>query len=173
MSSLYNDFPNDKNYVVFNKGELIGLRNACEEIRQITLEDGIRSGGICYILSSIIELAPIIENNFSIKELEPKNGIRQFEVINKAKDGAKKIVELKIGKKPGFPKSTKGIDIQVLLEYLKKEIEEADQDLIEAFSNLKPENAESIFENNKIDQNLLEYLLLEIGDNYDDYKKKF
>ena len=120
---LYEDDKNDSKYINYNsKGQLIGIRNACEEIRQICYNnEDVLVGGICYVLAKIISLSPIIENFFEIKELNSTNGIRKFEVKNKAKNNSK-IVDLRIGKIPGVPKSVKGIDIQVLLEYLKEEI---------------------------------------------------
>ena len=167
---LYKDDPKDKNYVIFNKGQLIGIRDASEEIKQISLPDGnnesIGSGGICYVLASIISVAPIIENNIIIKELGEKNGIKRFQVENKVKGGPPITVELRIGKKSGFPKSEKGIDIQVLLEYLKKEIEKADDYLIKKFKDTKSDNVEDIFKDNNIDQDLLDKILIEIADNY-------
>jgi hypothetical protein len=67
--TLYETDPSYKDYVIFNsKGKLIGLNEASEEIKQKT-ENDIRTGGICYVLSQIISLAPIIENYIYIKEL--------------------------------------------------------------------------------------------------------
>ena len=133
--SLYDIDPAEPNYVIFNeKGKLIGIRNASEEIKQSS-ENNISSGGICYILSPIISSAPILENYNSIKELDKKDGIRQFEVKNKVKNNETKKVGLRIGINPGFPKSEKGIDIQVLFEYIKEEIKEVNKDLIEKISN--------------------------------------
>ena len=168
--NLYQDDPNEKNYVIFNEnGSLIGINNACKEIMQIP-ENNISSGGICYILSEIISLAPIIDNYFSIKELSLNQNIRRFEVENKAK-GNSRIVELRVGKIPGFPKSKKSIDIQVLLEYLKEEIREVNQDLIEIIKNAK--NREANFEDKNINQKKFEKILMEISKSFDFYDKKY
>jgi len=167
--SLYQDDPNDKNYVLFNeKGSLISIRNASKEIKQIS-ENHISSGGICYILSKIISLAPIIDNYISIKELSPNNNIRRFEVNNKAK-GNSRIVELRVGKMPGFPKSKKSIDIQVLLEYLKEEIREVNKDLIEIIKNAK--NSEFTFEDKDMNYKF-DKILLEIAECFNYYDKKY
>ena len=167
---LYEDDPSDENYVIFgSEGKIIGLNEAAESIKQKT-ENGIRSGGICYVLSEIISLAPIIENYISIKELSPSNGIRQFKVINKPK-GDSKIVGLRIGKIPGFPKSDSGIDIQVLLEYLKEEIRDANDDLIDKIRRSKNRN----FNFDELDENqksILDDILLEIAENFDENKDK-
>ena len=169
--SLYEDDPNDPNYVIFNdKGKLIGLRNACEEIKQKT-ENGIDSGGICYILSEIITLGPLIENYFAITELPKKNGIRQFRIENKAKEGESKIVGLRINKRIGFPKSQKGIDIQVLMEYLKEEIKDVNQGFIEKLENSK--NSEFNFNDGNINPSLLKKILIEIAEHYPDKYNKF
>ena len=141
---LYQDDPNDNNYVIFNSiGQIIGLNEASEEIKQKKVKD-IPSGGICYVLSEIISLAPIIDNYISIEELPLCRGIRRFKVENKAKVDSKEVL-LRIGKLPGFPKSEKGIDIQVLLEYLKEEIRDANRDLIGKIKNSK--NKEFNFNN--------------------------
>ena len=146
--ALYRDDPNDKDYVIFGpEGKLIDLINAVEDIKQ-KYENGIGPGGICYVLSEIISLAPIIENYISIKELSQTNGIRQFEVKNNSK-GNTKSVGLRIGKIPGFPKSEKGIDIQVLLEYLKEEIRDADNYLISKIKRSK----NGTFDFNDLDEN--------------------
>ena len=132
----YEDDPNDpNNYVIFTKGKLLGIRKACEEIKQIT-ENQIHSGGICYVLSKIISLSPIIDNYIKIRELKPENGIKMFEVENKAKSN-KRMIKLIVGKKPGFPKSEESLDIQVLLEYLKEEIREVHLELINKIKNAK------------------------------------
>ena len=171
--SLYDIDPADPNYVIFNdNGKLIGIRNASEEIKQ-SFENDISSGNICYILSSLITSAPILENYISIKELGKKNGIRQFEVKNKVKNNKTKKVGLRIGINPGFPKSEKGIDIQVLFEYIKEEIKEVNKDLIEKISNSLDQ--EFNFEDEKISQynKILEKILKEIASDYEEKYGKF
>lgn len=168
--TLYETDPSDKDYVIFNsKGKLIGLNQASEEIKQ-KYENHIGSGGICYVLSQIISLAPIIENYIEIKELSLNNGIRLFEVINKVKEDSKQ-VRLKIGKMPGFPKSEIGIDIQVLLEYLKEEIRDANKDLIDKIKNSKNKvfNFDNLNENQKKN---LDEILKEIADNFNENSSK-
>ena len=163
---LYEDDKNDSKYINYNsKGQLIGIRNACEEIRQICYNnEDVLVGGICYVLAKIISLSPIIENFFEIKELNSTNGIRKFEVKNKAKNNSK-IVDLRIGKIPGVPKSVKGIDIQVLLEYLKEEIKEVDIELINKLQNLKNKKFDSnLFTNSEKEK--LNKILIRIVDNF-------
>ena len=166
---LCQDDTNDPKYSIFNKqGKLIGLRDASEEIKQVGIKDQL-VGGICYVLSKINSLAPLIENNFEIKELPEENGIRIFEVKNKIKNDSK-IVPLRIGKIPGYPKSKKGIDIQVLLEYLKEEIKDVNIELINKLKNLKNGSyAPELFTEDE--QKKIERILIEIGDNFSYYDK--
>lgn len=168
--TLYEDDKDDPNYIIFNeKGQLIGIRNACEEIQQVIDKD-VLVGGICYVLGKIISLSSIIENFFEIKELDSTNGIRKFEVKNKAKNDSK-IVELRIGKIPGCPKSEKGIDIQVLLEYLKEEIKDVNIELINKLKSLKNRNFDSnLFTD--IEKEKLEKILVEIVDNFELFNKQ-
>ena len=168
--TLYEIDPKDKDYVIFNsKGKLIGLNEASEEIKQ-KYENNIASGGICYVLSQIISLAPIIENYIYIKELSCNKGIRRFEVENKVKEDSKE-VRLRIGKFPGFPKSERGIDIQVLLEYLKEEIRDANTDLIDKIKNSK--NKVFNFGNlNEYQTEILDDILLEIAECFDNDSSK-
>ena len=168
--TLYEIDPKDKDYVIFNsRGKLIGLNEASEEIKQ-KYENNIASGGICYVLSQIISLAPIIENYIYIKELSCNKGIRRFEVENKVKEDSKE-VSLRIGKFPGFPKSERGIDIQVLLEYLKEEIRDANTDLIDKIKNSK--NKVFNFGNlNEYQTEILDDILLEIAECFDNDSSK-
>ena len=163
--NLYNDDQNDNKYVIFNsKGLLISIQKASEEIKQKN------SGGICYLLSEIISLAPIIDNYILIKELPQNNGMRRFEVTNKAK-GNSRIVELRIGKIPGFPKSEKSIDIQVLFEYLKEEIREVNKELIEKIK--KSKNKEFNFDELDYKEKYkLEKILIEIAKGFYFYNEK-
>ena len=169
--STYQDDPNDPNYIIFNSnGVLLGLREACDEIKQ-KWENNISSGGICYILSEIIALGPILDKYIKINELPSKNGIRVFEVENKAKSN-KRIIELRIGKKPGFPKSKKSIDIQILLEYLKQEIKEVNTDLINKLKDAKNNNTEIDFENlSSKEKIILKKILFELSNEFPEYKK--
>ena len=163
---LYEDDKSDSKYIIYNdKGHLIGIRNACEEIRQVYYNnEDVLVGGICYVLAKIISLSPIIENFFEIKELNSTNGIRKFEVKNKAKNDSK-IVDLRIGKIPGVPKSQKGIDIQILLEYLKEEIKEVNIELINKLTNLKNKKFDfNLFTNSEMEK--LNKILIRIVDNF-------
>ena len=167
----YEDDPNDpNNYVIFTKGKLLGIRKACEEIKQIT-ENQIHPGGICYVLSKIISLSPIIDNYIKIRELKPENGIKMFEVENKAKSN-KRIIKLIVGKKPGFPKSEESLDIQVLLEYLKEEIREVHLELINKIKNAKNNNTDINFDNlPSNDQQILKKIFIHISKSFSEYEK--
>ena len=167
----YEDDPNDpNNYVIFTKGKLLGIRKACEEIKQIT-ENQIHPGGICYVLSKIISLSPIIDNYIKIRELKPENGIKMFEVENKAKSN-KRMIKLIVGKKPGFPKSEESLDIQVLLEYLKEEIREVHLELINKIKNAKNNNTDINFDNlPPNDQQILKKIFIHISKSFTEYEK--
>ena len=108
---------------------------------------------------------------FCNNRITKKNGIRQFRIENKAKEGESKIVGLRINKRIGFPKSQKGIDIQVLMEYLKEEIKDVNQSFIEKLENSK--NSEFNFNDGNINPSLLKKILIEIAEHYPDKYNKF
>ena len=163
------DDPNNKMYVRFDdKAKLIGIGKACEEIKQEASGDAL-VGGICYILGKIISLSPIIDNFIKIKELPPRNGIRRFEVINEAKNNEKKIVELRIGKVPGFPKSKEGVDIQVLMQYLKEEVKEVNIDLINKIKEAKNNKNFNFDEFSDEEKEILERILKKFAIGFRDF----
>lgn len=115
-------------------------------------------------------MAPIIDKYIKIEELAPQNGIRRFEVKNDAK-GNSRIVDLRISKIPGFPKSNKSADVQVLFQYFKEEIREVHKDLIDKIKSKKNTGinfSEFTNEENYVMKDLIKSVAL----NYDGIIKK-